>query len=150
MNLQIRPLIDADRATWEQLARGYKAFYKTETSDAEYQRAWERLRASDGVMGLGATLDGRLVGIAHYLFHTSTWAPTACYLQDLFADPEARGRGVARALIAAVAEAAVARGAQRYYWLTQDHNTTARRLYDQVARFNGFIRYDHPLPIKNG
>lgn len=150
MTLEIRPLQLADRAAWEPLARGYKAFYKTETSDAEYQRAWERLLASDGVMGLGAALDGRLVGIAHYLFHTSTWHPLSCYLQDLFTDPDVRGRGVARALIAAVADAAAARGAQRYYWLTQDTNATARRLYDQVARFNGFIRYDHALPVKTG
>lgn len=146
MNLQIRPLIDGDRAAWEVLARGYKAFYKTETSDAEYQQAWQRVLASERVMGLGALLEGRLVGIAHYLFHASTWATSVCYLQDLFTDPEVRGRGVGRALIAAVAEAARVHGAQRCYWLTQDHNVTARRLYDQVARFNGFIRYDHPLP----
>jgi GNAT superfamily N-acetyltransferase len=68
-----------------------------------------------------------------------------CYLQDLFTVPEARGRGVARALIAHVAEAARAAGARRYYWLTQEHNTTARALYDRVAAFHGFIRYDHPV-----
>ena len=143
--VHIRPLRDTDRPAWEPLARGYRAFYRTETSDAEYQRAWERLLANDGIRGLGAECDGRLVGIAHYLFHTSTWAPTVCYLQDLFTEPAMRGRGVAGRLIAAVADAARAAGAARYYWLTQDHNTTARRLYDRVARFNGFIRYDHAL-----
>ena len=33
----------------------------------------------------------------------------------------------------------------RYYWLTQQHNDRARGLYDKVARFAGFIRYDYPL-----
>jgi GNAT superfamily N-acetyltransferase len=145
MNIQIAPLQPQDREAWELLARGYKLFYNTPTSDAEYNTAWERLLSNDGVAGLGASLDGQLVGIAHYLFHTSTWARNVCYLQDLFTTPEARGNGVARALIEAVAAEARTRGAIRYYWLTQDHNTTARALYDKVAVYNGFLRYDFPL-----
>lgn len=35
----IAPLQDADRAEWLPLAQGYKAFYKTSTSEAEYQQA---------------------------------------------------------------------------------------------------------------
>ena len=68
-----------------------------------------------------------------------------CYLQDLFTAPEARGKGVARALIEAIAVEARTHGAARYYWLTQDHNATARALYDRVARHNGFLRYDYPI-----
>lgn len=142
----IAPLRPQDRPAWEALARGYKAFYKTPTSAQAFATAWQRLQAGDGVHGLAAFADGTLVGIAHYLFHTSVWAPTACYLQDLYTLPEARGRGVGRALIEAVADAARARGAARYYWLTQHDNAVARRLYDQVAAWHGFIRYDYPLP----
>jgi GNAT superfamily N-acetyltransferase len=143
--IEVGPLTEADRERWQMLARGYKAFYKTPTSDAEFAEAWRRLREEDGVHGLGARVDGRLAGIAHYLFHTVVWARTTCYLQDLYTDPEARGRGVARALIEAVAAKARERGAARYYWTTQDHNATARALYDKVARHGGFIRYDYPL-----
>ena len=57
-----------DREAWEVLARGYKEFYATPTTDAEYSTAWERLLAQDGVHGLGAFVDGKLVGMAHYLF----------------------------------------------------------------------------------
>jgi GNAT superfamily N-acetyltransferase len=140
--LALRP---ADRETWEVLARGYKEFYATPTSDAEYALAWDRLVAEEGVQGLGGFVDGKLVGIAHYLFHTSIWARSNCYLQDLFTLPSARGHGVARSLIFAVAEQARLRGAARFYWLTQDHNATARALYDKVAKHVGFIRYDFPL-----
>jgi GNAT superfamily N-acetyltransferase len=145
MAIHIAPLTAADHTQWLPLARGYKAFYQTATSDAEYDTAWTRLLAGDGVQGLGASLNCQLVGITHYLFHSSTWAPgprSACYLQDLFTDPAARGQGVARALFGAVADAARAAGSTRCYWLTQDNNTTARRLYDQVAQHRGFIRYD--------
>ncbi len=142
MTLQIAPLAAADRLPWETLARGYKAFYRTEVAPAGYETAWQRLMQRDDVFGFGAHLDGRLVGITHYLFHTSVWSPRLCYLQDLFTAPELRGQGVARALIAAVGEVAREAKATRCYWLTHESNATARTLYDKVAQFHGFIRYD--------
>ncbi|CAL9610999.1 N-acetyltransferase family protein [Streptomyces sp. enrichment culture] len=135
-----------DRPAWEELARGYKKFYATETSDEEYEAAWQRLRAGTEVHALGArTADGHLVGITHYLFHAQVWTADSCYLQDLYVAEAARGQGAARALIEAVAVEARERGAVRLYWTTQDHNATARALYDKVAAYNGFIRYDYPL-----
>ena len=145
MTLTIAPLRPEDRAAWEVLARGYKAFYETEVSPAGYETAWQRLLERQDVFGLAAYDDGRLVGITHYLFHTSTWSPRLCYLQDLFTAPEMRGRGIARALILAVGEAARAANATRCYWLTHETNATARTLYDKVAKFHGFLRYDLPL-----
>lgn len=143
--LTIAPLQPHDRAAWEELARGYKAFYETPTSDAAYDVAWHRLLAADDVFGLGAYDDGRLVGIAHFLFHPTTWGSRSCYLQDLFTSPAERGKGVARALIEAVAMRAREAGADRYYWNTQEHNAVARGLYDKVAKYRGFIRYEFPL-----
>ena len=145
MSVETLALRPVDREAWEALSRGYKKFYETPTTDAEYSVAWERLLAHDGVHGLGGFVDGKLVGMAHYLFHTSVWAKSNCYLQDLFTLPSARGQGVARSLIAAVAEQARLHGAARYYWLTQEQNATARALYDKVAKHLGFIRYDYPL-----
>jgi GNAT superfamily N-acetyltransferase len=145
MSFEIAPLTASDRPAWEPLARGYKAFYQTPTSEAEFEAAWQRLLARQQVFGLGCKENGQLLGIAHYLFHGSTWATSVCYLQDLFTAEQARGRGVARALIEAVAKEARQQGAARYYWLTQDHNSAARALYDQVAINQGFIRYDYKL-----
>jgi hypothetical protein len=52
---------------------------------------------------------------------------------------------VARALIQEVARQARIERASRYYWLTQENNAVARVLYESVARYNGFIRYDFAL-----
>ena len=145
MGIEIAPLRERDRAQWEPLARGYKAFYETELPDARYDETWRALIAGERIHGLAAWQDGRMVGIAHYLFHAQTWSADACYLQDLFTAKEARGRGVATALIEAVTEAARARGAAKFYWMTKEDNRTARALYDRVARFKGFVRYDHPM-----
>jgi len=146
MSIHIAALRPHDREAWDVLARGYKTFYETSLTDAEYDAAWDRLMRRDRIFGLGATLDGKLVGITHYLFHTSVWADSVCYLQDLFVEPLVRGHGAARALIEGVAQASKDHGAARMYWLTHEQNTTARTLYDKVAKYKGFIRYDHPLP----
>ena len=143
--LAIGPLEPIDRERWGVLALGYKTFYETEVDAAGYEQAWQRLRAGDGVHGLGARLDGTLVGIAHFLFHANVWMAGACHLQDLFVDEAVRGRGVARALIEGVAVRARERGAARLYWHTRANNVAARTLYDKVARHDGFIRYDYPM-----
>ena len=93
-----------------------------------------------------ALVDNQIVGLVHYLDHPSTSRLTdVCYLQDLFTVPAMRGRGVARRLIEAVYEAARATGSARVYWQTQESNSTARTLYDKVAKFGGFIVYTHEL-----
>mgnify|MGYP002622223755 FL=1 len=55
-----------------------------------------------------------------------------------------RGRGVGRALIQAVYDAADAAGAPSVYWLTQDFNAEARKLYDRIGVVTPFIKYARP------
>jgi GNAT superfamily N-acetyltransferase len=144
--ISIGKLAPADRADWEALFRAYIDFYKRVEPAEMYERAWQEFQADQRVHARGARLDGRLVGITHFFLHPSTSGPDVCYLQDLYTAPDVRGRGVARALIDAVAGWAVARGCHRVYWHTQESNATARRLYDKVAENRGFIKYQIDLP----
>lgn len=127
------------------LARGYHAFYEEHFAAETYERVWQSLRAEGELRALGAYENDRLVGIVHFLFHAHVWDADVCYVQDLFVLDEARGRGAGRRLLAQVEREARARGACRVYWMTQRDNTTARRLYDKIARHSGFIRYEQPL-----
>jgi GNAT superfamily N-acetyltransferase len=143
--IETRRLEPADRPRWETLFRAYIAFYERTLDDAAYDRAWREIASDARLHGLGAWLDDELVGIAHFLVHPSSSEPDLCYLEDLFTVPEARGRGVASALVAAVGEWARAQGCGSVYWQTHETNTTARRLYDRLARHEGFVVYTMPL-----
>ena len=144
--LSIGKLEPSDRDAWEALFRAYIDFYQRTEPAEMYERAWREFQADTQLHALGAKLDGRLVGITHFLVHPSTSSPDVCYLQDLFTAQDVRGKGVARALIAAVVDWARERGCSRVYWTTQESNSTARRLYDKVAENRGFIRYQIELP----
>lgn len=143
--ITIGKLVSADRADWEILFRAYIDFYKRALTQDMYDRAWKLFQEDTRMHALGAKLDGKLVGITHFFIHINTSAPDVCYLQDLFTAEAARGKGAARALIAAVCGWAKARGCCRVYWMTHETNATARRLYDKVGENRGFIRYQVEL-----
>jgi GNAT superfamily N-acetyltransferase len=113
--------------------------------EAVYASTFARLLGDDprDFNGLIVLVDGRAMGLTHYLFHRHCWKiEDVCYLQDLYVDPEARGTGLGRRLIEAVYAAADANGTPAVYWLTQDFNATGRRLYDRIGKLTPFIRYN--------
>jgi GNAT superfamily N-acetyltransferase len=147
MSLIIRPIAPTDMEQWRPLWDGYNAFYGRSgpTALAEEITAATWRRFFDGyepINALVAELDGRLVGLAHYIFHRNTTrlGPN-CYLNDLFTDDTVRGQGIGKALIEAVSEQAKAGGSLGLWWLTHETNHTAMRLYDHVAVKSGMVQY---------
>jgi len=141
-SLVVRPVAPTDLPRWLPLWEGYNRFYGHDALPAEITRmTWSRFfDAYEPVHALVAEEGGLLLGLAHYLFHRSTIqiGPT-CYLQDLFTDEAARGKGIGRALIEAVYERARDAGCPRVYWQTHETNLIAMKLYDKVAERSGFI-----------
>jgi GNAT superfamily N-acetyltransferase len=151
VQVRVREVTAADFEQWLPLWDGYNEFYgragPTALPAAVTRTTWDRfLDAGEPVHGLVAESAGRIVGLAHFLFHRSTTLiEPICYLQDLFTVQALRGRGVGRALIGAVAERARLAGASRLYWQTHESNHTAMRLYDSVAQRSGFVVYRMPV-----
>lgn len=149
--LNIRDVHPSDFKSWSILWDGYNAFYErvgpTALAPEITQSTWARFfDTTEPVHALVAERGGELLGLAHYLFHRSTiLIGPNCYLQDLFTAEAARGEGVGRALIEAVYARARQAGATRVYWHTQEHNMTARRLYDAVGEYSGFVVYRKAL-----
>ncbi len=145
--LTIAATAPSDEKDWRILWRGYLDYYETELPDEIYRTSFARL-CDPGVanyQGFIARIDGAAVGLVHYIYHLHGWrTEDVCYLQDLYTVPESRGTGVGKALIEAVYAAADTNGTPRVYWLTQEFNHPARRLYDQVAKLSPFVKYDRP------
>lgn len=149
--LRIRPIEHTDFPAWTPLWKGYNAFYGREGQTALApeitQATWQRFfDPNEPVFALVAESEGQLLGLTHYLYHRSTTRlELTCYLQDLFTDPLARGKGVGRALIEGVYERAKAAGIKRVYWQTHTTNSAGRLLYDKVAQHLGFLVYSHDV-----
>lgn len=145
---RVRVLAPEDFSQWAALWKGYNLFYGRDALPDEItKRTWERFfDTHEPIYALVAERGGKLLGLAHYLFHRSTIAiETVCYMQDLFTHESARRQGVARMLIEAVYKEARIAGSHRVYWQTQESNGVARKLYDDVAEPSGFIVYRKQL-----
>jgi GNAT superfamily N-acetyltransferase len=141
--MNIRMACDADFAQWLPLWQGYQTFYKTQITEAVTTKTWARfLDPGEPMHCAVAEVNGRLVGMVHYIYHRSCWtAGDYVYLQDLFSAPDVRGTGIGRALIEHVYANAAEAQASRVWWLTHESNAQAMLLYDRIADKSGFVQY---------
>ena len=132
----IRPATSADVSTIARLIRAL----------AEYERLAHEVVLSerdlhDHLFGprpfaevLLAEDGGRAVGFALFFHNYSTFlAKPGIYLEDLFVEPEFRGRGHGKALFAALAKVAVERGCGRLEWAVLDWNEPSIGFYKSLG-----------------
>jgi GNAT superfamily N-acetyltransferase len=143
MTLTIRAIEEKDKDKWLKLWAGYLEFYKSTISPEQTELTWKRLINNELKMfGFVAESEEGVIGFTHCLFRPSTWTETDyCYLEDLFVDPNIRGKGVGRALMNKVFELAKEKKSKRVYWTTQEFNETARILYDSITSVSEFVQY---------
>ena len=78
--------------------------------------------------------DENALGFALYFHNYSTFlARRGLYLEDLFVVPEARGRGIGKALMRYCASVAVERGCGRFEWAVLDWNQPAIEFYQSIG-----------------
>ncbi|MGH8481131.1 MAG: GNAT family N-acetyltransferase [Nevskiaceae bacterium] len=134
--MQLRPAVRADVPEILRLIRAL----------AEYEKLSHEVAATEGALAqtlfggapaaevLLAVEDGRTVGFALFFQNYSTFlARPGIYLEDLFVEPAFRGRGIGKALLAAVARLAVERRCGRFEWAVLDWNTPAIEFYKALG-----------------
>jgi GNAT superfamily N-acetyltransferase len=130
------------------LIRAYCEFYETEPDDEGLRRMFETLigEPSQGAVFI-ARADGRAVGFATLDWKWSSLkAARIGYLEDLFVDPEARGKGIADALIEVCAERCRELGMPAMEWLTAPDNRRAQQVYNRTgAESETYLEYDLEL-----
>ena len=147
MTLTIRAIEEKDKDQWLKLWAGYLEFYKSTISPEQTELTWKRLINNELKMfGFVAESEEGIIGFTHCLFRPSTWTETDyCYLEDLFVNPNIRGKGVGRSLMVKVFELAKEKKSKRVYWTTQEFNKTARVLYDSITPVSEFVQYRLPI-----
>ena len=113
---------------------------------AEYERLPDEMVATDerlrrslfgnppAIEVVLARVGSQAVGFAVWFQNFSTFlGRPGLYLEDLFVRPEWRGRGIGRALLAHLAQVAVARDYGRMEWAVLDWNETAIRFYRGIG-----------------
>jgi GNAT superfamily N-acetyltransferase len=147
MTLTIRAIEEKDKSQWLKLWAGYLEFYKSTISPEQTELTWKRLINNELKMfGFVAEDQNGVIGFTHCLFRPSTWTETDyCYLEDLFVDPNIRGKGIGRSLMEKVIELAKEKKSKRVYWTTQEFNKTARVLYDSITPVSEFVQYRLPI-----
>ncbi len=135
--MRIHTVAGADLPELLPLMRGYCDFYEVEPSDEALLAMSRELIASpelDGFQVLARDEAGRAAGFATVLWTWSTLsASRIAVMNDLFVSSEARGGGVAEALIEECRLRAGRRGATSLGWQTAKDNVRAQRVYERVG-----------------
>ncbi|HEX8102803.1 MAG TPA: GNAT family N-acetyltransferase [Solirubrobacteraceae bacterium] len=132
------------------LLRAYLDFYEVAPDDIDVQTLCETLiddPRHEGVQLLARDGDGRAVGFATIFWSWSTLSAARIgVMNDLFVAPEARGTGVADALIAACADQCRVHGATVLEWTTALDNHRAQAVYDRVGGVaSRWVSYELPV-----
>ena len=140
----IRPLENQDYSKWLPLWDANNLGMRNVDVTTE---TWARLMNPDNpVKGLVAAGQGELMGLVHYVLHPTTGAiEPACYMQDVFVDPEHRKKGVARALVNEVVTIGRKERWSRLYWLAEADNVAAQGLYKSLGVKLDFTLHVMPL-----
>ncbi|MBU4537776.1 MAG: GNAT family N-acetyltransferase [Weeksellaceae bacterium] len=78
--------------------------------------------------------DGNPVGFALYFYNFSTFVgKPGIYLEDLFVEPEHRGKGYGKSLLIELAKIAKAENCGRFEWSVLDWNTPSIEFYKSLG-----------------
>jgi GNAT superfamily N-acetyltransferase len=141
----VRPVEPADAGQWRDLYSAYREFYALEPDSAVVDRVWSWIGDTGHETNALVAVDenGALAGLAHYRrFARPSSGTTGMWLDDLYTRPDLRGSGAGRALVDAVTRIAADENLSVVRWITNENNTTARRLYDTMASATKWVTYD--------
>jgi GNAT superfamily N-acetyltransferase len=138
--IRIRPATREDLTTILELIRALAEYEREPHAVEATIEALDRQLFGEG-FGRGPTceclmgeLDGQVEGFAIFCTNFSTWlAKPGIWLEDLFVRPEARGRGLGKALLVELARIAVARGCGRMEWSVLDWNEPSIGFYKSLG-----------------
>ena len=140
----IREIKLEDKENWEKLYRGYAEFYKVEMNKKILSTVWNWVNDKNHeVNGLGYVIDNNLVAFAHYRKMPSPLRGQYIgFLDDLYVDPNHRGKKIGEKIINKLNEISKANGWNLVRWITRENNSRAKALYDRVSEKSTWDVYE--------
>ena len=140
----IREIRLDDKEEWEILYRGYADFYKVEMNDKILKTVWEWIHDKNhDVSGLAYEQNNKIIGIAHYRKMPSPLRGKYIgFLDDLFVEPEHRGKKLGQKIISELKNISVKNGWGLIRWITRNDNERAKSLYDKISEKTTWDTYE--------
>ena len=140
----IRFLEQKDKEKWAKLYNGYADFYKVPMNTGILDTLWNWIHDKNHVVnGICFELDNKIVGIAHYRkMPRPIKGQYIGFLDDLFIEPEMRGKKIAQKLINHLKSLSKVNNWDGIRWITHSSNENAKKLYDKIANNTGFELYE--------
>ncbi|NCW37352.1 MAG: GNAT family N-acetyltransferase [Proteobacteria bacterium] len=140
----IRNLELKDFENWSKLYKSYADFYKVPMNKVILDTLWNWIHDVNHIVnGFCYELDSNIVGIAHYrTMPRPIKGQYIGFLDDLFVDPEFRGKKIAQKLIYHLKSLSKANNWNGIRWITHSSNKNAKKLYDKIAINTGFELYE--------
>lgn len=144
---RVRAAEPVDEAPWRAMWDDFIALVAESCPQSATDHIWRTISDRATAMRLLIVeTDGRPAGFLLYTTHDfSRSVRKACYLLDLYVVPEARGRGLAGAMMTHLAAIGRSEGWLKISWMTQSDNANAHRLYDKFGTLSPLLRYDMVL-----
>jgi len=140
----IRKLEQKDKENWTKLYNGYADFYKVPMNTGILDTLWNWIHDKTHVVnGICFELEKKIVAIAHYrTMPRPIKGQYIGFLDDLFVEPNYRGRKIAQKLISHLKGLDKANNWNGVRWITHSSNKNAKKLYDKIANNTGFELYE--------
>ena len=140
----IRFLEQKDKEKWAKLYNGYADFYKVPMNTGVLDTLWNWIHDKNHVVnGICFELNNEIVGIAHYrTMPRPIKGQYIGFLDDLFVEPEFRGKKIAQKLINHLKSLSKSNNWDGIRWITHSSNENAKKLYNKIANNTGFELYE--------
>mgnify|MGYP003683714561 FL=1 len=140
----IRNLNNSDFNSWCNLYKSYANFYKVPMNKEILDNLWSWIQDKNHIVnGICCELKGKIVGIAnHRPMPRPIKAQYIGFLDDLFVEPDFRGKKIAQKLIGHLKSLSKTNNWGSIRWITHSSNESAKKLYNKIANNTGFELYE--------
>ena len=140
----IRKLNKDDFKRWSNLYQEYASFYNVPMNMDILETLWEWINDENHIVnGICFELNNKILGIAHYrTMPRPIKGQYIGFLDDLFVEPEFRGKKIAQKLINHLKSLSKVNNWEGIRWITHSSNENAKKLYDKIANNTGFELYE--------